>query len=374
MPPLRVQDSEVRGQENKGFSIRCQAGRAEILLYDVIDSWYGVSAKQIHDELKAAGEVSAIDLRINSPGGSITEGMAVYSILKRHPARVIAYIDGLAASMASVVAMAADEIVMTDGAYIMIHNPLGAVVGDSQEMREYADLLDKMKSQLVNIYAAKTKQSAEAVAALMDAGETWFTAAEAIAAGFADRSTAQLALAASFDPSRFSYVPPQLKLKPTSLSGEAQMSETLPATETAAAAASTTPPPLPQPASYADLKAECLGADAPFLCAQLDAKATAAQARQAWMTEQQTRLAAAQDEIKTAKTAAAARAIGVAPLGNGSGKSPAAAGGDPIAEFNEAIAAKTAAGMTRQKAVLAVAAENPDLHEAFVDAHNAARR
>ena len=207
---------QLRTAKGRGFSMRAEAGRAEILLYDVIDPWYGASAKQLHSELKALGEVQEIDLRINSPGGSITEGMAFYTILKRQDAKIVAHIDGVAASMASVVAMAADEIVMAQGAYMMIHNPLGMAFGEADEMRSYAELLDKMKSQLVAIYADRTKRPADEIASLMD-DETWFTADEAIAAGFADRSTAALAVAATLDPSKFTNLPQKLR-------GEMQMS------------------------------------------------------------------------------------------------------------------------------------------------------
>ena len=360
MPQQFSRESRVEG---RGFSIRAEAGRAEILLYDVIDPWYGMSAKQFHDELKALGEVSAIDLRINSPGGSITEGMAVYSILKRQTAKITAHVDGIAASMASIVAMAAGEIVMAQGAYMMIHNPLGVVMGDSEEMRDYAALLDTMKSQLVNIYAARTKQSAEVVAALMDA-ETWFTADEAIAAGFADRSTAQLALAAQIDPTRFSHLPQPLR-------GEAQMSQASLASETVPTETKTAPP---QPAAFADLKAALPGADAAFLCSQLEANATVAQAQTGWMAEQNRRLEAAGKLVADAQAAAAANRSGVEPLGSGSTAAGAATDTDPIVAWNELVAAKIRAGKPKAKAISDVIAENPALHDEYLAAYNAARK
>lgn len=364
-----------RGERGEGrvFSIRAEAGRAEILLYDAIDPWYGISAKDFHAQLKALGEVSAIDLRINSPGGSITEGMAIHSILKRQEARVVAHVDGIAASMASVVAMAADEIVMADGSYMMIHNPLGMAVGDSEEMRELADLLDKMKGQLVNIYAARTSLPADEIAALMDA-DTWFTAGEAVAKGFADRTSAELALAASFDPNRFNHVPEKLK-------GDARMSQNQnqnqnqnqepqqPANQTPAA-----PPPLPaapRAASYRELKAALPGADAEFITSQLEADATAAQAQTAWMAEQNKRIEAANKAAEDAKAKAQTNAMGVEPLGGATG---AAFEGDPIVAWNEALAAKLKTDPNRARAVRAVARDNPDLHEAYIAAVNAQRK
>jgi ATP-dependent protease ClpP protease subunit len=368
MPHNRGQGSGVRGQgsevrvQGRGFSIRAEADRAEILIYDVIDPWYGISAKQFHDQLKALGKVSTIDVRINSPGGSITEGIALHSILKRQSAKVIVHVDGIAASIASVVAMAASEIVMAAGSYMMIHNPLGVVVGEADEMREYAELLDKMKAQVVNIYAARTKQSAEAVAAFMDA-ETWFTPDEAIAAGFADRTSPQLAIAASLDPTRFSHLPLQLR----QLRGEALMS-----TESATVASA--PPALPQPAAYGDLKAGLPGADPAFLCAQLEANATLPAAQAVWMAEQSRRLTAAREEGDQAKTALAARKSGIEPLGDGVPKPATAGGGDPIAQFNDLVAAKVAAGKKKPRAVSDVIAENPELHGEYLATYNAERK
>jgi len=349
--------------------MRGEAGNAEIFLYEVIDPWYGISADQFQKDLKVLGEVAAIDLRINSPGGNIFEGTAIYSILKRHPAKVTAYVDGVAASMASVVAMAADEIVMSAGSYMMIHNPLGGVYGEAEDLRDYADLLDKAKSQIVNAYAAKTKLPAETIDKLMDE-ETWYTADEAVKAGFADRTSAQLAIAASIDPTRFNHLPQQLQFK--NLRGEAPMSE--PNTPV-------TTPATPQPASYADLKAALPGADAAFLCMQMEANATVAQAQTAWMAEQNRRIEAANKQAAEAKAKAdeaeakaSAKKSGVEPLGSGLGKIQPVVGGDPVARFNELVAAKVAAGKKKAKAISDVISENPELHDEYLAAYNSNRK
>jgi len=364
--------------EGRGFSIRAEADRAEILLYDVIDPWYGISAKEFHNELKALGKISTIDVRINSPGGSIIEGTAIHSILKRQEAKVVAHVDGIAASIASVVAMAADEIVMAAGSYMMVHNPFGIGAGEAEDMRELAELLDKMKSQLVNIYAARTKRPAEEVSAFMD-DETWFTAEEAVAEGFADRTSAQLALAASIDPNMFNHLPQELR-------GAAQMSQTQPTqpnpqdntTEPIKPAAppalpieTTTATLQPQPAGYHDLKAALPGADAEFIASQLEANATAAQAQSAWMAEQNRRLEATRKEAEAAKALADAQKMGVEPLGGGTNQKT---GGDPIVAWNEALQAKITLGMSRSQAVRAVVRENPELHEEYLAAYNAARK
>lgn len=176
------------------YSITASAGVAEIHIYEEIGYW-GVNAKQFADDLKGLRGISTIQLRINSPGGSVFDGTAIYNCLKQHPATVVAYIDGLAASMASVIAMAADRIVMPENALMMIHNPWTVSYGDAEQLRKDADLLDKVKASLISAYRRSGKSDDE-IAALMDA-ETWFTGEEAVAAGFADEVEAAIPLAAS---------------------------------------------------------------------------------------------------------------------------------------------------------------------------------
>ena len=169
-------------------------GSAEISIYDEIGG-YGVTANDFIASLEALGEVSNIDLRISSPGGSIIEGNVIYNAIKRHPANVTVHIDGMAASMASVIAMAGDEIVMAENALLMIHNPWTVSIGDSEQLRKDADLMDKMKSSIINAYS-RSGYDAEELTALMDA-TTWFTAEEALTADFIDRIDGKLAMAAS---------------------------------------------------------------------------------------------------------------------------------------------------------------------------------
>jgi ATP-dependent Clp protease, protease subunit len=185
------------------YEIHAAAGsqEAEIFLYDQIGEGLfsdGVGAKQFSEDL-AALNVSHISLRINSPGGSVFEGQAIYNALVRHPAQVTSHIDGLAASIASVVALAGDRVQMAANALYMIHNPMGAVRGDAQDMRHTADVLDKVKGTITGIYMAKTGLDAEALDAAMTA-ETWYSADEAQAAGFVDEVGAAMQLAAELDP------------------------------------------------------------------------------------------------------------------------------------------------------------------------------
>ncbi len=161
----------------------------EILLYEQIgeDFWSGggVSAKRFTDELKAAGDVSEINLRINSPGGVVFDGLTIYNALKDHPAKVVVDIDGIAASIASVIAMAGDEIRVAESAMLMIHDAQGLALGNHKEMEAMRDLLAKWDGQIAGVYAARTGRRVDTFRKLMDA-ETWFTAAEAKENGLAD--------------------------------------------------------------------------------------------------------------------------------------------------------------------------------------------
>ena len=207
------------------YSMKASGDTAEILIYEVIgeDFWTGggVTAKGFSDELKALGDVKTINLRINSPGGSVFDGVAIYNNLAQHPAKVNVYIDALAASIASIIAMAGDTITMAENAMMMIHNPWALVVGDSNDMRKEADLLDKIRDTLVTTYATRTGKKAEEITAMMDA-ETWFTAEEAKEAGFADAIVAGKKAANLYDLSVFKNAPTVEEPLPVALLVEAE--------------------------------------------------------------------------------------------------------------------------------------------------------
>lgn len=175
---------------NWAFNLRGEGtDTLELDIYDVIgEGWFfdGVTAKNVRSKLRAAGDVKLIKVRINSGGGDVFDGLAIYNLLAQHSARVEVDIDGLAASMASVIAMAGDEVRMGASAFMMIHNPWTVAVGESSEMREAADLLDKMQGSLADAYVARTGIAKDDVLAMMNA-ETWFSSAEAVAKGFADK-------------------------------------------------------------------------------------------------------------------------------------------------------------------------------------------
>ncbi|MDB6172033.1 MAG: peptidase [Chthoniobacteraceae bacterium] len=181
---------------------------AEISIYDVIGSW-GVTAASFCAQLKAI-TASKINLRIHCPGGAIFEGAAIANAIERHPATVTAHIDGLAASMATVIAMSADKVCMAKNAMFMIHNPAGYVGGDAEDMRSIADLLDTLKETILNAYEQKTGKDRGDLSNMMDK-ETWLTAEEALEDGFIDEITEDVKAAAcitgDFDLSGFLHAP-----------------------------------------------------------------------------------------------------------------------------------------------------------------------
>ncbi len=201
------------------YAIRARAEGAEVSIYDEIGA-YGVSAKSFLDELGALPGDGPLTLRLNSPGGSVFDAVAIYNALKRHAGPVSVWIDGIAASAASYVAMAGDEVVMPENAFLMIHDPSGVVFGTAEDMRAMAEALDKIKGSLVAGYVAKSGGNDDDIAALM-AKEAWLDAAEAVELGFADRLAEPVRIAARFDIGRFRNAPPAL-VDATAEIGEAE--------------------------------------------------------------------------------------------------------------------------------------------------------
>lgn len=179
------------------YAIKAKANdTAEISIYDEIGFW-GVSAASFAQDLKNCGNnLKQINLHIHSPGGDVFDGIAIYNLLKNHPANVTVYIDGLAASMASVIAMAGNEVIMPENAMMMIHKPWGIQGGDAEDMRKYADLLDKVENTLIPAYANKTGKTPEELAEMLSA-ETWLNGKECVEQGFADKLAEPLVAMAS---------------------------------------------------------------------------------------------------------------------------------------------------------------------------------
>nr|DAM33029.1 MAG TPA: major capsid protein [Bacteriophage sp.] len=189
--------SATKTNNQSWYSIKAKANdTAEISIYDEIGFW-GVSAASFAQDLKDCGNnLKQINLHIHSPGGDVFDGIAIYNLLKSHPANVTVYIDGLAASMASVIAMAGNEIIMPENAMMMIHKPWGIQGGDAEDMRKYADLLDKVENTLIPAYANKTGKTPEELAEMLSA-ETWLNGKECVEQGFADKLAEPLVAMAS---------------------------------------------------------------------------------------------------------------------------------------------------------------------------------
>ena len=183
---------------NKFYALeKSDNGTATIHLYDEIGAFGSGSKEFLADLAKLDGQ--HLHLRINSPGGSVVEGTAIYNALRRHKGGLTVHIDALAASMASVIAMSGSPVYIADNALLMIHNPWTVSAGDSEQLRKEAALLDKLKSTLVNAYTRKTGIDQEQIGEMMNA-ETWLDAVEAVALGFADAIEEGVAAAATATP------------------------------------------------------------------------------------------------------------------------------------------------------------------------------
>lgn len=190
----------------RGLTVR---PNGDVLMYGVIgDAEVGLNAETVIREIDKLGNVPQLTVRLNSYGGYVYEGLAIYNYLIGHPARVVIQVDGLAASMASVLAMAGRDIVMAESSMMMIHNPWDIALGDAEALRKQADVLDKLRAQIAGIYAARTGQTVEAIIAMMDA-ETWLSADDALAGGFATAISQSLRAAAMvrFDATLFKHPP-----------------------------------------------------------------------------------------------------------------------------------------------------------------------
>jgi ATP-dependent Clp protease, protease subunit len=360
-----------------GISITAKGNdTAEILVYDQIgqNSWTGegLTAKAFAEKLSSMGKLKNINVRINSPGGSVFDGTAIYNTLKNNPAKVTTIIDGAALSVASIIAMAGDEIRMAKNGYLMIHDPSGVARGGADEMRKMAEMLDTVKSSLVTTYAERSKQDPTKVAEMMTA-ETWMTANEAKEMGFVDVVTDSLAVAASFEDSLVANAPDGFRQMLASANKTPQKQETKIMSEELK----------PQAATIADIEAACEGASPDFVLAQVKAQATLAQAVSAYAKALTAKLKAEAEthaknvaDMKAAhdKDMEAAKAAAVKP-----GVKPVASGdkiegddSDPITAY-EAKLAEAKAKLPADKAAAKVAKEFPEMRAAYVEAVNARR-
>lgn len=169
----------------KRYEVKAQGDVATVYLYDAIGSWWGIDAQQFVKDLNAI-DAPVIQLRINSPGGDVFDARAIATAIRQHKAKVTAHIDGLAASAATYIALAAAEVEIAKGGFFMIHNAWTLAMGNAAELRDTAGLLDKVDASIVADYRTKTGKDEQAIKDWM-AAETWFTAEEAVQHGFVDR-------------------------------------------------------------------------------------------------------------------------------------------------------------------------------------------
>lgn len=239
-------NSQTASNEKRGFySMKAAAGGvAELIMYG--DVGWDFSAKQIATDLRAMGKITQLKAYIQSGGGDVMDGMAIYNILARWPCQKSICIESVAASMASVICMAFDTVIMPSNAFLMIHSNWGGAVGTAEDLREYADLLDKWRSSMGKAYQDKAagKLSDEQLAQFFKE-DTWLTAQEAVAIGLADEVIEPMQMAASIDFKRlkdFNNMPKamQILLQQQGNVGATQTAATTTQTTTAPAAAVTT--------------------------------------------------------------------------------------------------------------------------------------
>ena len=186
-------------QAKTNIRFNAEKGKAEIILYG--DIGFDITAKDFSDELKGLGSPKAIDLRINSFGGDVFDGLAIYSRLVDSGADITVHIDGIAASAASVIAMAGKRVRITEAGFVMIHDAWVMTIGNAAELRRKAEQIEAVSAQMAGIYERRTGQDMAQIRTWM-AEEKEFTAAEAVEAGFATETFEAERMAAKFDPER----------------------------------------------------------------------------------------------------------------------------------------------------------------------------
>ena len=184
------------------YSIKAESSNevADIYIFDEIGA-YGITAQGFIEEIKAYKDVP-INLHINCIGGDVFEGMAIYNVIRKRTAKTTIYIEGIAASMGSVIALAGDEVIMAENSLFMIHNAWGGAMGEANDMRKTAALLEKISGEIADIYMKKTRLPYNKVKEMMDE-ETWLSADEAFNLGFVDSISDAIKVAAKYDVSKF---------------------------------------------------------------------------------------------------------------------------------------------------------------------------
>ena len=183
------------------FEIKAESSKVvDVYIFDEVGT-FGVNAQSFIEEIKAH-KGQPMNLHLNCVGGDVFEGMAIYNVIKKRKAKTTVYIEGIAASMGSVIALAADEVIMAENSLFMIHNAFGGAMGEAKEMRKTAAVLDKISNEIADIYTKKTNLPFGKIKEMMDE-ETWLNADEAFELGFVDSISDAIKVAAKYDISKF---------------------------------------------------------------------------------------------------------------------------------------------------------------------------
>jgi len=337
--------------------------RADIRVFDIIgDPWDGVTDKQFAQMLDDLGDVDRIDVTINSQGGVAMDALAMFNMLVEHPARVNINVIGGALSAASILMLAGDTRRIADNAFVMIHRAWTLAIGNADELIARANMLKTIDSSITDTYANRTNLTAEEIPALLDA-ETWYTAAEAVDAGFATEKGDAVKAAASFDITDFRNTPQRLIALNTTPPAKPKAKKKEPNMPT-----DTTP----KAATPTEIRTACPGATAEFVLNEIERGSTTEQSVQAYATVLAESNAAKDAEILKLKadaekaTAAAAKNKGAKP------GAPVIDDPDAVVTIGNAraqwlahIDAKLGGPrkLNRSDAVRAVNKENPGLRE-----------
>lgn len=347
----------------------------EIAVYTEIDSATGFGPQALRDILAEAGG-EPVKVRLNSEGGNVIDGLACHNLLQGYSGETTVVIDGMALSIASLLACGADRVQMAENAWFMIHNPHNQAVGDGEDLRNMASLLDGMRDQLASVYSAKSKKPKEEILQLMDA-ETWMTGPQALEAGFVDEVTASLEVAATFDASRFSK-PPTIHKEKEPVMAAATFSELKAAFPRASADFVVTC----QEKGYTLDKARAEHDEENAKALDESAKALADSEAQfeefKKNTEEEAKAKAEEDEKKEAEAKAAGDEVkkaekakaksGVLPAASGKAK-----GGRGASAFHSGVDERIDRGMSKAQAVAETVHDDPEAHKEFVQAANVGR-
>lgn len=361
---------------NQFYNIKALSNAETEIAIDEPIGFFGVNAKDFINDLQKITS-SRITLRVFSPGGSVIAGFAIYEALLRHPARITAHVD-FAASMASVVIMAADTIVINDSGMIMIHKPWIDMAGNADELRDMADTLDKMEASAIRAYQRHSALSAEKIAALMTAN-TWMDANEAVQNGFASRVIEAPPIAAKLrgvDMSIFNNAPSGIALGKHKKESVMTLEEALAALKAANTKVDTLEGSMADlqkkhdaavavAAELDEAKTKIVELEANALAADKKAKEAAAEAK-ATIEGHEATIKANGEKIEDLE----AKVVSLAPGLKTNAKEREQSGGstgDPTA-FWDHVKSFEDDGMDKEQAILKARADYPDDYQAMLDA------